>query len=223
MGKLLIDDFKSQKQNIIWILLIAILGVVIGFAFHAIYHCAGILLSVGACIIYFNSFSDNRIYDVCSTGHGDKKEDLNDDDDRVLRLLRKKLRVRTKFVEIILISIPVYILTSVAFIVNAYDNNLFFNPEFSITGNMEQMMLYPMTMVFLTSLVTPVIFKKRMSPIRFICLAVISILVPYGVYILDFLTGFTANKVLMIILPFPVIGLVFICYFVTMASVLKDK
>ncbi len=218
MGRLLIDDFNSQKKNILWILLIAILGAVVGFAFQAIYYCSAILLTAGACLIYFSCFYEYQISEAKLA-----KTRSSEDNDRFIRISRKKMHVRTKYVEIIFLAVTLYILLSVAFVLDAFDRNLFIDPEFSIMTRLEQIALYPLELVLLTSMITPMLFKKRISKAFFISLALLSIILSYGLFLLDFLTNFTEIKQLMIVLPFPVLGTAVISYFVAISTVIRGK
>jgi hypothetical protein len=187
--------------------------VVVGFAFHMIYYCAGILLTAGSCIIYFNCFFDRKSQSLITP----------ENDDPVYKMLMTKLFVRIKFFEILILAIFLYVLMYSAYIMNAFDNSLFMDPDFSITGNLSQVALLPSILIFLTSLITPVILKKKMSKAGFICLTLISIAIPCSVFILDMLTGFTDKKQLMTTIPFAVIGLAIIFYLISIAIVIRKK
>ena len=218
MGRILIDDFKSQKKFITWILMITIIGAVIGFAFGALYYCTGILLTSGACIIYFGCFFNYQL----AVSNFERKS-IAEDYDRIEKISWKKMQVRTKYVEILFVSVTLYILMSIAFIVDAYDHYLFLDPEYNIIENLEQIAVFPLLFILMASLLSPILFKKKISKAFFISLAVISIVVSYGIFLLDFFTGFTVNKELMVILPFPVIGIMIVSYFVAMITAIRGK
>lgn len=210
MGRLLLDDFLKQKNNLTAIILIAILSAAVGFAFQMIYACVGLILTAGISIIYFNSFFS-------------LKEPTPLDEDKYIKVLQRKLQVRTKFVEIIVLSVITYIIMYAANVADAFDRKLFHNPNFSIMDNLEQITVYPLTFMLIASVITPLLFKLKINKAGFVSLAILSILFPYGVFLLNFFFHFTEKKILMSIIPPAVICLAFISYIFSLIVVIRKK
>ena len=210
MGAILLRDFGKQKKNLTAILLVAIPAAAVGYGFQSIYSCLGFVFTAGLSIIYLNSFFD-FLLSIKS----------NHDDDKITKLLKEKVEVRTKYVEILILTFSTYIISYLAYIAHAFDKKMFSEPDFVILEQLEQIMLFPILLLFLLSIFTPLLVKLKIGKAGFISLAVISILATYGVLLLDHFTSFTLNKSIMMPLSFSVLGFALISYFISMSITIR--
>ena len=212
MGKILLKDFSDQKRNIIGILMIAVIGAAIGFAFQMIYICVGIILTAGFSIVYMNCFFEYHTVDAVTE---------KQDDERIMKVLREKLKVRTKYVEIILIAVFLYILMTIAFFVNAFDTGVFNNPDFTFLDSLEQIAISPVLFIFATIVLTPFLVTIKPNKVLFVIFALFSISVPFGIYVLDLFFEITEMQRFIISMPLTVIGLALISYFISLRIVMR--
>lgn len=211
MGRILLKDFENQKNYIIGILLLAVPSAAVGFAFRMIYDCVGIILTAGMIIIYINCFFE---FHKVESNTGNR-------DDRLVKTLQQKMKVRTKYVEIILLSAISYIVMSVALIIHGFDTGLFNQHDYFLNYGIEKASFYPLVFMTYTAMITPLLILKKAGKTFFIIITVFSILIPYGIFLLDFFTGFTQIKQIMVSLLIIVPGITIISYFIAMRLVLK--
>jgi uncharacterized membrane protein len=206
-----VNDFNKQRKSITLLLMLTAVGTIVGYAFQSIYYCVGILLTAGIYIIFFLSFSEYL------------NIEKNKDEDRIAKISRRKLYVHIKYLEIIILATPLYLLMSVAYVLDAFDRNLFANPEFRLIENMGQISLYPLVFILLSSLTAPMLLNIKINKIGLISLAFISIAMPYAIFLLDFFISFTDMKMVMTVIPFPILGIAIIFYFIAMKLAIRGR
>ena len=233
MGRILLYDFKSQKKNLTGMFLIAIPAAIIGFAFQSMYVCIALILTAIIVIIYINTFFEyeNSKKNMKKIKYRDddgnrivlKDNDADRNNDALQTVMMKKNEVRAKYVEILILVFAMYAVMYIAFTLDAFDNGSFRDPTYSIVENLEQISLYPMVMMFITSITTPLLFKIKISKAVFIGLAVSTIILLYGIFLLNLFFKFVEMEHLMVILPYPIIAICFISYFISMKLVIRKR
>ena len=217
MGRKLINDFISQKKNLTGMFLVAIPAAIIGFAFQAIYICLALILTATTIIVYLNTF-----FDYGNGPNDTQKSDLAKED-VLIQIMVKKNEVRTKYVEILILVFVMYVVMYIAYTADALDSSSFDDPEFSIFENLGKITLYPMTIMLVTSIFTPFLFRIKISKTLFMSLAIVSMVILYGIFLLDHFFSFAEKENVMMILPYPVIATCIISYFVAMKIVIRKN
>lgn len=214
MGRLLLKDFENQKKYILGILLLAIPAAAVGFAFRMIYDCVGIILTAGMIIIYFNCFFEfHKTYILTR----------NDEEERLLKILREKMKVRTKYVEILLLAAISYVIMSIAFVIDGYDTGLFGQADYLLNDSIEKIAFYPLIFMVTTAFFSPFLTAKKTGRGLFIVLAVFSILIPYGIFLLNFFISFVDMIQVMIPVLIIVPAVTLISYFISMTIVIRKR
>lgn len=214
MGKILLNDFTNQRKYLVWLFLIAVPVTAVGYAFQEIYHCLGLILTAGSGIIFFNSFFDYPAYTQ-------KNRQDNSNNDSLTYILRERTYVKTKYVEIITLAIVLYVLMYIAFLLDALDTGMFNDSTFLVLEHIEKIMFYPLILIFITSIPSVFLFKYEISKTGFVSLALISIIVPYGFFIMEYFFHFLEKQWTMTIVPPVILGFAFICYIISLVVISK--
>lgn len=213
MVRILLDDFVAQRKNIIGMILVIIPAIIIGYAFQSIYYCVGIVLTSGLTIIAFNTFFDYKKYLIS----------IDPDEEKSVLISRRKLYVRAKYIEMIVVSIIIYIAMYLSFVLDLVDKGMHRNPYFSFGHNMGQAVLFPILFIFGASVIFPVLFSIKISKAFFISLAVFSILLSSAVVVADIFIDIWSMEILTIALPIGALVLFVVSYFASLAIAINKR